>query len=332
MDWQTAVAKKKEELEEARRRKSFGDLRARLRDCAPKGPIPRLVPSRDAASPGALTPRIKPSPTPGSLLMVPDNLPMMEGGDSPFSLESLIAAEINAASMQKSLRAPEIPLLPELKRRALPTSEPRIEQRLPKGAVETYLYQLKTHPSAMLVWTDAAYYGGIPDDLPPLVAWCETRRDEFRPPVMIRADLFLDPYQVLDTRLLGGDAMLVSLEPLVRSQLEDLVGVGEEVGVRILPYVHTEHWIETLLELGFAEAVVGEGALFDLETREKAGMGPLQALRRDLPSGSGLYSLGGLNSLKALDERAHAGSLGAFSGRGYLELIQAQKVRFERRG
>lgn len=332
MDWQTALAKKKEELEEARRRRSFAELRARLRDCAPRGPIPRLVPVRDASSPGALTPRIKPSPTPGSLLMVPDNLPLLEGGDSPFSLESLIAAEINAASMQKAMRAPEIPLLPELKRRALPTAEPRIDPRLPRGAVETYLHPLKSHPSAMIVWTDAAYYGGSPEDLSPLVAWCETRRDEFRPPVMVRADLFLDPYQVLETRFLGGDALLVSLDPLVRSQLEDLVGVGEEVGVRILPYVHTEHWVEALLALGFEEVVVGEGSLFDLEARETAGMGPLRALRRDLPPGAGVYSLGGLNSLKALDERAQSGSLGAFSGRGYLELLQAQRVRRERRG
>lgn len=328
MNWPLALDAHKEWLEAAFRRRSLKELRSRIADLRPSRPVPPL--------PILVTPGVGDSSQKGGLkrtasgLLVPDSDQFLTSGDSPFSLEALIAAEMNVKATEKSLKPPEIPIFLELKRRPTPLQEPRVSELPYTPLLQTEKSALLSAPPIVLVWTDPLFYDGRSKDLEDIAGWYRELQDELKMPVLVRGELFTHPYQLVETRLLGGEGALISPEPLSRNQLEDLVGEAQELGVCPLVYVTTPQSLSRALECGVTRLVVGNGALFDAETREAPRMGPLRGLVRDLPADVGVYALGGVTSLESLDKRAQAGASGAFVGRAYGAVREALLRRQER--
>jgi len=66
---------------------------------------------------------------------------------------------------------------------------------------------------------------------------------------ILRKDFMLDPYQVMEARTLGADAILVILAMVDDALAADLAATAREQGLSILPEVHNRHELERALKL-----------------------------------------------------------------------------------
>ena len=67
---------------------------------------------------------------------------------------------------------------------------------------------------------------------------------------MLRKDFVIDPYQLLETRLLGADAVLLIVRILGHQQLGDLLFLAAELGLAALVEVHTAEEVERAVAAG----------------------------------------------------------------------------------
>jgi indole-3-glycerol phosphate synthase len=97
----------------------------------------------------------------------------------------------------------------------------------------------KNGASAVSVLTEEDYFLGRPDFL-------ERIRKTVEVP-LLRKDFILEPYQVLESRVLGADAFLLIVSLLSVELLEALILQGEALGMTALVEVHSEEELEQAL-------------------------------------------------------------------------------------
>jgi indole-3-glycerol phosphate synthase len=93
--------------------------------------------------------------------------------------------------------------------------------------------------ACLSVLTDVNYFQGADADLAAARANCTI-------PVL-RKDFLIDPWQVLESRLMGADCILLIVAALSRDQLQDLAGAAGIAGLDVLIEVHDEGELETAL-------------------------------------------------------------------------------------
>jgi indole-3-glycerol phosphate synthase len=124
---------------------------------------------------------------------------------------------------------------------------------------------------------------------------------------ILRKDFIVDPYQIVETRVLGGDALLLIARILEAGRMLDFIGMSSELGLTALVEVHDEE------DLGKA---VAAGARFvginnrDLETF-RTDLEVSIRLARRVPKGITVVSESGINSRKDI-ERLMAADIHAF--------------------
>ena len=96
--------------------------------------------------------------------------------------------------------------------------------------------------SALSVLTDEAYFQGRDIYLP------EARQVAELP--ALRKDFTVDAYQVYQARYLGADALLLIVALMDSGQLEDLYGLGRELGLACLVEVHTREEMVRATQIG----------------------------------------------------------------------------------
>lgn len=94
---------------------------------------------------------------------------------------------------------------------------------------------------ALSVLTDAPYFKGSPDNLRAARAACCL-------PVL-RKDFLYDPYQVVEGRAMGADAVLLIAAMLTDRQIEDLHGLAAELGMDVLVEVFDESEARRAIDL-----------------------------------------------------------------------------------
>lgn len=96
--------------------------------------------------------------------------------------------------------------------------------------------------ACLSVLTDAAYFLGAQAHL-------ESARKACALPVL-RKDFIVDSWQVLESRAMGADCILLIVAALDAAQLHGLAGLAAEMGLDVLVEVHDESELEAALETG----------------------------------------------------------------------------------
>jgi indole-3-glycerol phosphate synthase len=147
---------------------------------------------------------------------------------------------------------------------------------------------------ALSVLTDSTYFGGSLEDL--LLARACTDLP------ILRKEFILDPYQVVEARAYGADAILLIAALLDRPAIEALSGLARELGLEVLLEVHSAEELEQAWVPGLDMIGVNNRNLKTFEvsldtSRQLAPLIPDSALRI---SESGLGEAAQLRELKTL--------------------------------
>jgi indole-3-glycerol phosphate synthase len=150
--------------------------------------------------------------------------------------------------------------------------------------------------TCLSVLTDAPYFQGNDRDLPAARAVCGL-------PVL-RKDFILDPYQIVESRVLGADCILLIMAALEDGAARELAIAAAELGLDVLVEVHDRAELDRALRLNTRLIGINNRDLktlkVDLRTAEN--LAPL------VPPGRVIVGESGLNEPADLDRLAAAGA------------------------
>lgn len=147
-----------------------------------------------------------------------------------------------------ALRGERVRLIAELKR-----GSPSRGLFAPNADARTIAQEyLAGGAAALSVLTDEPFFGGSLDDLERVVAAAHAAQPA-RP--VLRKDFIIDPYQVIEARAYGADAVLLIAAALTQEQLANLLKTARALGMEGLVEVHDEVELERALSVD--AAVIG---------------------------------------------------------------------------
>jgi indole-3-glycerol phosphate synthase len=150
--------------------------------------------------------------------------------------------------------------------------------------------------TCLSVLTDTPYFQGSDDHLRAARAACGL-------PVL-RKDFLLDPYQVVESRVLGADCILLIMAALDDHTARELVATAAELGLDVLVEVHDRTELDRALRL--------DARLIGINNRDlktlKVDLHTAESLAPLVPPGRVIVGESGLNEPADLDRLAAAGA------------------------
>lgn len=119
---------------------------------------------------------------------------------------------------------------------------------------------------------------------------------------LLRKDFIVDPYQIVETRVLGADALLLIARVLEAGELLEFIGRASELGLEALVEVHDEADLEKALSAG--ARIVGINNR-DLETFMTDIVVSIRLARR-VPKGITVVSESGITGRKDIERLMEA--------------------------
>lgn len=192
-------------------------------------------------------------------------------------------AQSPALDLCAALRRPGVGLIAEVKR----ASPSRRLLHLDLDPAELALAYARGGAGAISVLTDEAFFQGCLGDL---VAVKRRLAEEGYRLSILRKDFILDPYQVVQSRAYGADAVLLIAAALSAEELAELLALSRKLGMEPLVEVHDEADLEKALPCW--PRIIGinnrdlQGFQVDLDTTLR--------LRPRIPQGTLLVSESGI--------------------------------------
>jgi len=151
--------------------------------------------------------------------------------------------------------------------------------------------------TCLSILTDTPYFQGSDDHLQAARAACEL-------PVL-RKDFILDAYQVLESRAIGADCILLIMAALDDGAAHDLAAAATELGLDVLVEVHDRDELDRALRLDCRLIGVNNRNLKTLKVnlRITEELAPLVPPGRTIVGESGIYDPADLDRLAAVGAR-----------------------------
>ena len=182
-----------------------------------------------------------------------------QAGNSLGSLEQRIAQQSAArgfaVAMQHRIAGGEPAVIAEVKK-ASPSKGVIREHFEPAQIAESYQ---RGGATCLSVLTDIDFFQGSDEYLQRARAACDL-------PVL-RKDFTVDPYQVVEARAIGADAVLLIAAALDDEQMRELAHTAAEVGVDVLVEVHDRAELERALALSTPLVGINNRDLHTFEMR-----------------------------------------------------------------
>jgi indole-3-glycerol phosphate synthase len=134
-----------------------------------------------------------------------------------------------------ALKKPGISVIAEMKRKS-PSAGTLRRDFDPAGIAGSYA---RASAAALSVLTDRDYFGGREDDVLRSKQGCAL-------PVL-RKDFIIDAYQIVESRVIGADAVLLIVRILPEERLRLFLDLAECLGLACLVETHDEREVETAL-------------------------------------------------------------------------------------
>jgi indole-3-glycerol phosphate synthase len=150
--------------------------------------------------------------------------------------------------------------------------------------------------SCLSVLTDAPYFQGSDDDL-------RAARRQVELPVL-RKDFLLDPYQILESRHIGADCVLLIMAALSDPMASELAAAATEFGLDVLAEVHDGAELDRALRLGVRMIGINNRNLKTLQT----DLATAERLAPEVPADRLVVAESGIRRPEDLDRLAVAGA------------------------
>ena len=146
--------------------------------------------------------------------------------------------------------------------------------------------------AAVSVLTDETFFGGSDADLTAV-------KSTISLPVL-RKEFIIDPWQILETRAIGADALLLIASILGESQLREYREIAASLGLASLVEVHDRRELETALRAGAEIIGINNRDLktFTTDIGISLALAPLVPANRIVVSESGIRSRAEIEVLK----------------------------------
>lgn len=218
-------------------------------------------------------------------------------------LERSVSFQAPALSLKHYLkRADKSGIIAEIKRRS-PSLGP-INQYL--SVEQVSIGYMQGGASALSVLTDTPSFGGSLEDLK------QARKFNLCP--ILRKEFILDEYQIIESRSIGADAVLLIAAMLTPNQVKQLARLAHELGMEVLLEVHNQQ------ELDYWTPEIGLVGVNNRDlTNFKVDVKTSHELVQHLPKEAVWVSESGLKDALTLAELKQLGYSGFLIGESFLK-------------
>jgi indole-3-glycerol phosphate synthase len=213
-------------------------------------------------------------------------------GERPAAeLEREAAARDEGRPFSEALARPGTSLVAEHKRRS-PSAGP-----IGTGAelVDVVRAYERGGAAALSILTEEANFGGSLADL-------RDAREAATVPIL-RKDFHVDPYQLLEARAAGADAVLIVVGSVTADELATLYEEARGLDLDALVEVHDAHELERALEVGADIVGINNRDLVDFSV----DVGRTFELLADVPAGKTVVSESGIATREQVEELEQVG-------------------------